>query len=150
MDFNWLSIHKFIFAIKRKNIIQYLNVFLSNAFSKHFSRYLFDLIMIHANLFHIALHKKPKLPNTITQMVITFSNYILNKINFTSVINDKKKETSSLKIFTEKEYLNIQLLLTSRFLTTIHFQKKIWLLILFHVNAMNPIEKSLLIMVMDI
>lgn len=52
-DFSWYLIRKSIFSIKKKNLLLYMNVFLSKSFSKHFSDIYFDIIMARANYLNL-------------------------------------------------------------------------------------------------
>lgn len=88
IDYNWLSIRKFIFAIKKKYLKLYLNVFLAKKFDSHFCDIFYDLIMSKIQQFNLDSRKKSKNSSSNTQMVITFSNQVFNKFNFTSLLND--------------------------------------------------------------
>ena len=52
-NFNWISVHKFLFNIKKKFLIIYFNIFLSKSHNKHFFDIFYDKIMLKINLHDI-------------------------------------------------------------------------------------------------
>ena len=57
-NFNWQSVRKFLFGIKKKFLTTYLNVFLSKSYNKHFSDIFNDTIMFKIILRNIKFLKK--------------------------------------------------------------------------------------------
>ena len=52
-NFNWSSVNKFLFGIKKNFLTTYLNVFLSKSYNKYFSDIFYAIIIFKINLLNI-------------------------------------------------------------------------------------------------
>ena len=89
MTFDWKLIRKYIFAIRKKDLATYLNIFINNTYNTHFSDIFFDLIMYKIQMLNVDLQKTSKKVRNNSQLIINFSNQKFNKISITKIINDK-------------------------------------------------------------
>ena len=117
-NFNWSSICKFLFGIKKKFLTTYLNILLSKSYNNHFSDIFYDMIMLKINLHSIKIKRIGQNIISNSKFLLPFSNQVVNKININSIINDKLC-LFPIKIFIFLAHLNIQKLLVGIFLIII-------------------------------
>ena len=98
MTFDWKLIRKCIFAVRKKDLVTYLNIFIINIYNIHFSDIFFDLIMYKIQMLNVNLQKTSKKVQNNSQLMINFSNQVFNKINMTNIINDKSCQFPLCKI----------------------------------------------------
>lgn len=90
-SFHWIAIRKHIFSIKNKNRNIYYNDFLSLNLSSHSSDVYFDLLYFRSNHVNVKISIKTFNKINSTQLIISCSNNVLNKINIHNLINNKSK-----------------------------------------------------------
>ena len=66
--FNFLTVPKYVFLFKEKDITMYLNKFLRKKYKKHFSDIFYDFIIYKTDTFNISFKKKQDNHNTNSQM----------------------------------------------------------------------------------
>lgn len=90
-DFKWKNIRTFIFSIKKKFLIKYFQTFRSLDLSSHFSHTFYDILSARSKHFQINLfdQKDKKVYNSSSQLIITFSNHIFNKLNLNHILKSK-------------------------------------------------------------
>ena len=89
MTFDWTLIRKYIFAIKKKDLSTHFNIFINNNYHTHFSDIFYDIIMYKIQSLNVNLQKSSRKIQNNSELIINYSNQILNKINSTKIINDK-------------------------------------------------------------
>ena len=89
LSYNWKLIRKFTFAVRKKDLATYLNIFMNNKYNLHFSDIFFDLLMYKIQLHNVDLQKTSKKDRNNSQLIINFSNQAFNKIIITKIISDK-------------------------------------------------------------
>ena len=121
-NFNWQSVRKFLFGIKKKFLTTYLNVFLSKSYNNHFSDIFYDIIRFKINLHNTKFKKIGKNVNDNSKFVLTFSNQVFNKILHHLYCSEEASLTTSSNSFylysqfSENRNISLQLLLISMFL----------------------------------